>query len=178
MSFSSFDEVSTTTGIILSFPLDLISFNTSNPSTFGSFRSSSMTAGLPLERILYSPRQFKESRACSPSRVTTTSLARLYSSRAVEVSSTSLGSSSTIKIRPSLLFVSMVILVVSELKNRKWRLCQRHPQPRPCLRDDVLCAEPWPVQCPCLQIQRLGAGVETRRTAYLHTSYQNPRRCP
>jgi hypothetical protein len=33
MSFSSFDEVSTTTGIILRFPLDLISFNTSNPST-------------------------------------------------------------------------------------------------------------------------------------------------
>src|ERR1700688_4996503 len=57
MSFSSFDEVSTTTGIILSSPSDLICFNTSNPSTFGSFRSRSITAGLSPERILYSPRQ-------------------------------------------------------------------------------------------------------------------------
>src|SRR5882762_9078796 len=107
-----------------------------------------------------------------------TSLARLYSSRAVKVSSTSLGSSSTIKIRPSLFVVSISLLVVLEMRNRTSRRDQRRPRPRPCLRDDVLCAEPWPVQCQCLQMHQTGAGVETRQTVYLHTSYQNPLRCP
>src|SRR6267378_3632328 len=107
-----------------------------------------------------------------------TSLARLYSSRAVKVSSTSLGSSSTIKIRPSLFVVSISLLVVLEMRNRTSRRDQRRPRPRPCLRDDVLCAEPWPVQCQCLQMHQTGAGVETRQTVYLHTSYQNPPRCP
>src|SRR5712691_10440934 len=46
MSLSSWEDVSTTTGIILSFSSDLICCSTSNPSTFGNLRSSSRTAGL------------------------------------------------------------------------------------------------------------------------------------
>src|ERR1700676_5790707 len=107
-----------------------------------------------------------------------TSLARLYSSRAVRESSTSLGSSSTIKIRPSLFMVSISVLVVSELRNRKSRRYPLYPRPRPSLRDDVRSAEPSPVQCQCLQIHRLGAGVETLRTVCSHTSYQTRLHCP
>ena len=56
MSFSSWDDVSTTTGIILRRSSALTCCKTSNPSTFGSFRSSSMTAGLSFGRALkFSP---------------------------------------------------------------------------------------------------------------------------
>src|ERR1700732_1193323 len=99
-----------------------------------------------------------------------TSLARLYSSRAVRVSSTSLGSSSTIKMRPSLFMLSIILLVVSEPRNRKSHRYQPLPRPRPFLRDDVLCAEPWLDRCQCLQIHELGASAETRQTACSHTS--------
>src|ERR1700692_872408 len=46
MSFSSWDDVSTTAGIIFRRSSDLICCKTSHPPTFGSFRSSSMTAGI------------------------------------------------------------------------------------------------------------------------------------
>src|ERR1700732_5445519 len=101
-----------------------------------------------------------------------TSLARLYSSRAVRVSSTSLGSSSTIKMRPSLSMLSIIVLVVSEPRNRKSRRYQPHPRPRPSLRDDVLCAEPWPGRCPYLQMHQNRADAETAQTVYSCTSYQ------
>src|ERR1035438_997993 len=107
-----------------------------------------------------------------------TSLARLYSSRAVRVSSTSFASSSTIKIRPILFMLSIVVLVVSEPRNRKSRRYQPHPRPKSSLRDDVLCAERWLDRCQCLQIHELGASAETRRTVCSHTSYQNQLRCP
>src|ERR1700704_1054823 len=107
-----------------------------------------------------------------------TSLARLYSSSAVRVSSTSLGSSSTIKMRPSLFMLSIVVLVVSEPRNRKLRRHQSRPRPRPFLRDDVLCAEPWLVRCQCLQIHKLGASAEIPQTICSHTSCQNPPHCP
>src|ERR1700694_1322570 len=107
-----------------------------------------------------------------------TSLARFYSSRAVRGSSTSLGSSSTIKMRPTLFMLSIIVLVVSEPRNRKSRRYQSRPQPRPSLHDDVLCAEPWLARCQCLQIPELGASVETRRTVCSHTSYQNQLHCP
>src|ERR1700676_1413339 len=107
-----------------------------------------------------------------------TSLARLYSSRAVSVSSTSLVSSSTIKMRPSLFMLSIIVLVVSEPRNRKSRRYQSSPRPRPSLRDDVLCAEPWLARCQCLQIHELGASAETRRIICSHTSYQNQLHCP
>src|ERR1700692_4335909 len=107
-----------------------------------------------------------------------TSLARLYSSRAVRVSSTSFASSSTIKIRPILFMLSIVVLVVSEPRNRKSRRYQPRPQPRPSLRDDVLCAEPWPARCQCLQMHQNRADAETRQTVYSRTSYQSPLHCP
>src|ERR1035438_887124 len=174
MSFSSFDEVSTTMGIMLSVASDLICFNTSSPSIFGNFRSSSITAGLSLERSRYSPRQCRESSACSPSRATITSLARLYSSSAVRVSSTSLGSSSTNKIRPRLLIIFPPVFVVSELRNRKSPRHRRHLPPRPCLHDDGGSAEPWLIQCQYFRRSRSGAGAEIRQTIYSHISYQNP----
>src|SRR6202521_2291324 len=107
-----------------------------------------------------------------------TSLARLYSSRAVRVSSTSFASSSTIKIRPILFMLSIIVLVVLEPRNRKSRRYQSRPRPRPCLRDDVLCAEPWLARCQCLQIHEIGASAETRRTVCSHPSYQNRHHCP
>src|ERR1700675_4683957 len=107
-----------------------------------------------------------------------TSLARLYSSSAVRVSSTSLGSSSTINMRPSLFMVSIIVLLVLAPRNGKSLRCQPRPQPRPSLRDDVLCAERWLDRCQCLQIHELGASAETRRTVCSHTSYQNQLPCP
>src|ERR1017187_2645544 len=92
--------------------------------------------------------------------------------------STSFASSSTINMRPILFMLSIVVLVVSEPRNRKSRRYQPRPQPRPSLRDDVLCAERWLDRCQCLQIHELGAGAETRRTVCSHTSYQNQLRCP
>src|SRR5580704_11856885 len=107
-----------------------------------------------------------------------TALARLHSSSADSVSSTSFGSSSTIKIRPSLLLVSMFVLLVLELKNRKSPRHQPRLRPRLSRRADVLCVAPWPARYRYPQTHRHRAGAETRQTVYSHTSSQSQPHCP
>src|SRR2546427_536108 len=101
MSRSSADDVSMTTGIDRVCGSDFKRFNTSNPSTFGSFRSSKMTFGrfesLPLPKI--------KSRASSPSRTTSMRFVRLFFFKACNASSTSLGLSSTNRISTGLWFI-------------------------------------------------------------------------
>ena len=53
------EDVNITTGRLRNSVAPRISRSTSSPSTFGSFRSSSTTAGLPFWRPANSPRQFR-----------------------------------------------------------------------------------------------------------------------
>src|SRR5213594_3289992 len=101
MSRSSADDVSITTGIDRVCGSDFRRFNTSNPSTLGSFRSSKMTFGrfesIPLPKM--------KSRASSPSRTTSMRFVRLFFFNACNASSTSLGLSSTNRISTGLWFI-------------------------------------------------------------------------
>src|ERR1700746_2804731 len=112
----------------------------------------------------------------------TTSFASLYSSRAVRLSSTSLGSSSTIRIRPSSLMARspscLLDVRLSAVKNRKSRLDRPLLRHTPARRGDEQCAERLPILFPCLRTRRPDAAAEIRRTACWRNAYQNRRRCP
>src|SRR6516165_7200694 len=100
----------------------------------------------------------------------TTSFASLCSSRAVRVSSTSLGSSSTIRIRLSSLMArslsSSLEVRLSAVKNRMWRPDRPLLQRAPSRHGDEHCDERLLILFPCLQTHQPDATVETPRTAY------------
>jgi len=95
MSVSSWEEVMTTTGITFNRSSALIWRRTSNPSTFGIFRSRRITTGSSPKRSRYLTRRKRKSSASAPSRRATTSLVRPFSASAASASSVSCGLSST-----------------------------------------------------------------------------------
>src|SRR6266480_824551 len=108
MSFCSFEEVSTTTGMLLVRAAALTRRSTSRPSTFGSFRSSRMTLGAcSTLRPACCPSPKMNSSASAPSRATWMRLVSLLLRKARRASSRSSGLSSTSSI--STAFVSFII---------------------------------------------------------------------
>src|SRR5437867_338990 len=111
MSSSSLEEVRTTTGTSLVRGSARIRCSTSIPSSLGSLRSSSTTAGIVGgSRPACRPVPKRKSTASWPSLATTTLLAMFAFRSARSVSSSSFGLSSTSKI------------VFSIIVSRRWRL--------------------------------------------------------
>src|SRR5713226_4425858 len=139
ISRSSRDEVSMTTGIDRVCGSDFKRFNTSNPSTLGSFRSSKITFGrCSFGRSEFTPLPKMNSKASSPSRTTSIRFVRLFFFRACNASSTSLGLSSTSKISMGLLGFIRVSSVESEVKGRSFIQIGLSPHAAAMPVDDAL----------------------------------------